>query len=376
MKIKAPRTAAGKWLLWTTAVAAAALIAWQCWGPGVPSWRGKTHGIMSVTFSANVSNALVAVLIAYVALLPVLLSIYFRRLRKERGQPIGNAATMINVAVVILCEIGVAFLSLLAVFLTFQDCRVVTVEGTKYYECNTGFLDPLYTYHEYKGPFLMGRAGIEAGEQRWTDDSENSDPWLLQSMMGGLLWILPQEPEQVPSIDVVPPEASTGTSDPLPSYPAPELDELVIDSEEVGGFTFGIAQVDTAMAGNGAFVAVASSDQGNTWEERGAIADSVSFYSYSAVDADIHVVGFGSSSSDTPPPAMITTDGGWTWSELVLPFHEGTDATAQFVESARLVDGGLVVTANYPSWLAGRGNGRSFISYDDGVTWKAFAEQR
>jgi len=103
VKIKAPRTAAGKWLLWTTAVAAAALIAWQCWGPGVPSWRGKTHGIMSVTFSANVSNALVAVLIAYVALLPVLLSIYFRRLRKERGQPIGNAATMINVAVVILC---------------------------------------------------------------------------------------------------------------------------------------------------------------------------------------------------------------------------------------------------------------------------------
>ena len=334
-----------------------------------------SDGYTSVQLTPFVSTMMVVLLGLSLTVLPVTLARFAARWISGHlpGWPRVIVAVVAGAAYV-LWE---GFLALLGLLMLMFGGSVpvlpVTVNGHGYYEIAHCWLHCNYEYFRPVGPFLMERSGPNSFDESLADNADNADnadkdPDSLRTQNPTFPFSTGQ-----PDPTVLPPEG--GLSDPsgggVSSAQLPVDPQHIVASETVGGVVLGIWQTDAVLGGRGAFSAVASTDGGKTWETRGPAGTDVSFYSYSVVDENIQVLGFGTGNDSRTPPALITYDGGWTWLPLELPFPGDLQPFGRFVESAeRTADGTIVVVANYPDWEPNRGEGTRFTSTDNGVTWR------
>lgn len=423
-----------KWLVGIGAAAVVAAILLGVWGP---------YGHAPVMFTPWLSIPLLAVLVLAAAVLPILLYVNISRVfassrrRAPQSGPVANleqagraaespqaqvtgsrtqpalairAAEMtIGILLLLLWWSAVAFTAAIALLDENLDCSRETVGHAHYYRCGDTSYAASYSYHEDRGlvmtregipEHLLGPSGQEDGPAQDAPDPSNPENPASP--------VPPADPDG-PMPDSTPSEGSSPDGGLGPGTPITgSIDSsMIVETQSVGHVTFGLAEVDATLGGRGAFVAVASRDGGKTWQARGSAGTDVSWYSYFVVNERVQVAGFGTSSEDEAPPAVITYDGGWNWQPLDLPFADNVPAGARFIESVELVqspesmpgdepqgtqdkqdkpqdkpqdetsqatssaipDGTHVeIVANYPDWVAGRGEGWTFTS-EDAVTW-------
>lgn len=273
------------------------------------------------------------------------------------GCLIGSAHRIVRITVIVILslavvagEICIAVASLVGLLFSAGESSPRPVFGGSYYEKNLGFPDPSYTYYESDGFFLMARDGISTGETRAESDDGKPEP--IQS-----------SGSQAPQSGQTSHGNTEGNSD------LPIESSQITATGSADGVEYSVAEASQALGGRATYVAMASDDGGATWERRGTIPFEGSLYGYHVVDGSVQLLAFGSGSDSVAPPAYLTRDGGWTWTQLVLPVPADMPPSAQLVEDAARDGSTLTVTLNYPTWVTTRGAGTTFVSHDDGVSW-------
>lgn len=286
------------WALIAAGASLASLVIFSVLGPaGKSAWQFTPLASVALTVLFGVSMT-VLVLTG--------LGIAQQMLGGRSNWWVDTALLLAGVVLFLLWEAAVAFACFVMLWEGEGSVGTVTINGVGYYERDEGYLEHNFKYFAAHGPIFMDRSGMETGERRFGDEASDQPRPVLT-------------PANSPDSEVSAPpeEALEPHGSPHPSHAPIDVDsETILAMGESDGVVLGIAELETSLGGRGVYRAVASVDDGMTWETRGEAGADVSFNSYFVVDASVQVIGFGTASSDASPPAAITRDGGWTWHPL------------------------------------------------------------
>lgn len=286
---------------------------------------------------------------------------------KSLKKPIKIFINVVLIVVATTLIFGALAIGGLVSLFTFEEIGVEVHNSKKYIVRQEGFLDPFYSYYEYKNIFLRGKEIKYSGEWKWGEGSKQEDYTLNNSHIKDSHKNTENEHlDKEVTLNENKDEDNSNQSIENMNVPSSEV-EFVYEADSKT--KYGLYIVDAAI-GSRIYAFVNSVDKGVTWKARYLFPVGREVYKMKFLDEDTGFVNIDAENLNI----YMTKDRGKTWENLNINLPE-SKKDYKFLNDVEKIDEKIVITLGYPHWT-GAAENIKYYTEDQGKTWNLEGEKK
>lgn len=253
----------------------------------------------------------------------------------------------------------------LAALFTMGEVGVEIHNSKKYIVRQEGFLDPFYSYYEYKNLFIRDKESAYSGQLKWGEKVKEDVPTKDTLKIKDI-----SEKGKNENLDKeVPVKENKGNEKKsLENFRVPSSEvEFICDVK--GKTKYGLYLTDAAI-GSRVYAFVSSEDGGVTWKAEYLFPVGKEAYKMFFVDQDTGFLNIDAENLNI----YMTRDKGKTWEKININLPENKK-DYKFLNNVEKINGKIVLTLGYPHWAGATENIR-YYTEDQGKNWNLEGEKK